>query len=155
MPDTRFQIISDKILEKLQGITKLNTVLDYPTLEFPSYPAAYFVPSEGESAWVTTADDERSYNWEIHIFYEIEPDGIRNALKALFDCVDDILDTFAQDRQLTDSGTNIQSALTSNGYTTDTMISTEPVAADWGQDDEKKILRAIIKLRVRLTISNT
>jgi hypothetical protein len=155
MADTRYQILSDKILEKLQGISKLSLVLDYPVLEFNSYPAAFFVPSEGESQWETNADDERVYAWEIFIYYEIEPDGIRNALRALFDCIDDVLDSFAQDRQLNDGGVGVQTALTNNGYSTDTMITTEPVAAGWEEDSDKKVLRAKINLRVRLTISNT
>lgn len=151
---TRYTLIRSKLLEKLQTVTKLQQVLDYPVEEFTGYPAAFFIPAEGEGEWVTNAEDERSYTFDIHIYYDIEPGGISNAIAALFDCIDDVLDVFAQDKHLSDTGTSLQTLLTSNGYTSDTMVTTQPVSAAWEQDSEKKILRAVVKLQVRLNVSN-
>lgn len=154
MSDTRYTIIKDRITTKLSGIGKLNEVLDYPTLEFGKYPSAYFVPAEGSSDWETNEQDERVYAFDIFLYYETKSGGKQNALNALYDLVDDVLDAFAQDKQLGDTSPTLQAQLTTNGYTTDTVVTVEPVSAGWEEVVDKELLRARIALKVRILISN-
>lgn len=154
MPDSRFKIVNDKILAKLAALTKLNEVVDYPKLEFEKYPAAYFAPAESESSWADNTLDERSYPFEILIFYDTKAVRIAEAKNALFDCVDDVLDTFAQDRQLSDTGTALQASLTANGYTNDTMITVEPVNVSWEQITDQNLIYAKVSIKVRIAVSN-
>ena len=154
MADSRFRIINDKILAKLQALSKLNEVVDYPKQAFEKFPSAYFVPAESESVWADNTADERTYPFELHIFYDTKASTIGTAKNALFDCVDDVLDTFAQDRQLSDTGTSLQQLLISNGYTNDAVITVEPLAVSWQQIPEQGLIYATISIKIRITVSN-
>lgn len=154
MSDTRYTILHNIILEKLQQISKLAVVYEYPTLEPSEFPFAYFVPAQGESEWQTNAEDERIYAFEVYIYYETKLNGIGYAIKALEDATDDVLDIFTYDKQLSSNPPSAQERLLSSGYEGDCMISVEPVNAGWEEVGEKDLIRSKILLKIHLTVSN-
>ena len=144
---TIFTTLKNKILSLLQTVTKLenNNIFDYPKAEVNGYPAAIFYPAEGSVDYETTSEDERVYAWVIEIHYEYDIGGISNALNALYDCVDDVLDKFSTNRMLT--GISMPASTV--------LIGVEPVSAGWGELPNKKILVATINLKIRVSVSSS
>jgi hypothetical protein len=154
----RYTLIRDRIISKIQSAVTSTVpemvVLTAPTLEFQAYPAAYIVPQEGESDWETNTMDERAYPFQINVYYETKQSGVSNALDALMNLVDDILDAFAQDKQMAITTPSLQTQLSNAGYTNDVVMSVSPVAAGWGEITERNLLVATIKITVNLAIPN-
>lgn len=154
----RYTLIRDRIITKIQSAVTSTVpemvVLTAPTLEFQAYPAAYIIPQEGDSDWETNAQDERAYPFQINIYYETKQSGKNGALDALMNLVDDILDAFAQDKQMANTAPSLQTQLASAGYTNDVVKSVSPVAAGWGEVTERELLVATIKITVHLALPN-
>ncbi len=145
MADTFYTVLRNKIKEKLDGIAKLQEVHDEPGLEFQGYPAAVIFPSDQDSDYETTSDNERVYAFIISIFYEIADSGIGPALDALYDVVEDVMDAFDQDSRL--SG-----IVMPDKYE---MIGIRPVTGGWAEVSDKKLLQRDITLKVRVSVSVT
>ena len=129
---------------KLEGISKIVEVVDNPELDFENFPVVTIVPADGESDFETNVEDERIYAYELHVFYETKTSGISFALDAIYDAIDDILDSFASDKQLA----------TFNPGTNRTVLFVEPVSAGWGEVQDKDLVFARVNLRVKVSILN-
>lgn len=143
---TRYEILKDRIELKLNAIAKIQEVADYAKLAFSGYPAATIVPLQGEADYQTTIEDTRVYAFRIDIFYESDANGSQGAINALYDLVDDVLDSFAEDAQLTDDGALGLPA-------GDIVIDVRPVSAGWEEMPEQKLLIATINLNIALQIN--
>lgn len=118
----------------------------YPKMKFTEgYPAATITPSEGESDWETNREDERIYSYDINLFYESKDNGIDTTLDRLMDVIDDVLDEFSNDKQLT--GVVMPAGKT--------MLTCNPIFAGWGSTDDNEHLVATIKLQVRVSVDNS
>lgn len=145
MPDSAYTIIKNKILTILQTITKIQEFYGYPVLNFNGYPAAVIVPSNQDSDYETNVDNERVYAFQLSIFQDIQEGGIENALNALYDLADDVLNAFDSDPVL--SGISLPT-----GYT---MIYVAPSISAWQQVEDKDVLFLNITLRVRISVDTT
>jgi hypothetical protein len=145
---TTYQIIRDKLRDKLLTETAIEEVARYPKREFTGYPAAILVPAEGDSGWETTAEHERAYVFDCQIFYETKGVGNDNALDALYNVVDEVLDNFAEDTLLEQGGAIALPAK-------QTIISVEPVSAGWEAMDDTDLLMARITIRVVVSVDIT
>lgn len=148
MPDTLYTTLRAFILAKLQTITQLENVSDDPVLQFTGYPAAIIIPSEGESDWETNVEDERTYAFEVILYEETKKQGVGMALTKLFDAVDYVLDTFAEDKQFLLPTPIVMP-------TGKTFLTCNPVAAGWGDIPDKELLAATIKLMCRVSVDNS
>ena len=139
---TAYTVIKDYIETKLNTITKIETVYDYPRLDFEEYPAATIIPTTQTSVYQTMSDNERMYNFDVSIFYDVQMSGIETAIDAIDDLVDDVLDLFDTDEFLTGISLPV-------GYE---MIAVEPTAGEFVQTDDKKIVGVTILVAVRVVI---
>lgn len=140
---TAYTVIKDYIESKLKGISKIQAVYDYPKLDFLEYPSAVIIPTTQTSVYQTMADNERTYNFDVMIFYDVQNSGIETAIDAIDDLVDDVLDEFDTDEFLT--GISLPA-----GYT---MVAVEPTAGEFIQSDNKKIVGVTILVKVRVIIN--
>jgi len=140
---TTYTVIKDYIESKLNGIAKIQAVYDYPKLDFSEYPSAVIIPTTQTSIYQTMNDNERKYNFDVMIFYDVQNSGIETAIDAIDDLVDDVLDLFDTDEFLT--GISLPA-----GYT---MIAVEPTTGEFVQNDDKKIIGVTILVAVRVLIN--
>jgi len=145
---TTYQLIRDKLRDKLLTVTSIQEVARYPKREFTGYPAAILVPAEGDSEWETNNEHERVYAFDCQIFYETKTLGNDETLDRLYNVVDEILDEFAEDPNL-EQPTVI--ALPAKK----TMITVQPVSAGWEEVDDTELLMARIQIKVVISVDIT
>ena len=144
MPDTCYTILKNKIDTQLRTISKLQEVSDSPKLQFSGYPSAVIIPSEDSSDYETNQENLRIYAFNINLFYEIQnvDIGIGNAVDALYDLADDIMDLFDKDQTLT--GISLPT-----GYT---MIAVMPASGAWGEVPDTKLITKTISLKIKISV---
>lgn len=140
MPST-FITVRDKIKTKLEDISDIQVVETYPTTDFSGYPACAIYPNDQESDYQNVVQNERRYTFVVSVFYETTATENSIALDALFSLVDQILDSFDQDQQL--SGISLPSGKM--------IIAVEPTTSTWGQVEDRKLLMTNINLVVRIS----
>ena len=142
-----YTTLTAQILSKLQDVSTfdVDNIFDEPRAKITGYPAVVFYPAEGDVDYEMTSDDERQYNYNIEVYYEYDAAGISKALDALYDCVDDVLDEFSEDRML--------AGITMPADTV--LLGVEPVFAEWGELPNKKVLAAIINLKIRVSVTSS
>lgn len=136
-----FDTIRDQIVSKLQGISTIQEVNTEPTLDFGGFPSCVVYPSDQESDYQNTVQNERRYNFIIGVFYEVDQTGVGTALTALYDLSDQILDSFDQDPTLT--GISLPSGKQ--------VIDITPVPSEWREIPDRKLLMTNIRLAVRVS----
>lgn len=136
-----FETLRDAIVTRLQTITQIQQVQTDPDPNFTGYPAATVYPSNQESDYQNTEQNERVYAFIVAVFYETASTGVGDALTALYELVDLILDKFDQDPTLT--GTTMP--------TGKTILDITPVPSQWGQVPDKELLKTDIVLRIRVS----
>ena len=142
MADSTYTILKNKIKDKLEAINKIQEVKDEPGLKLSGYPGAIIYPSEDESDYETTTENLRIYVFVVDLFYEIQSGGLANAIDALYDLADDVMDAFDQDQIL--SGISLPTRYT--------MIGIEPTSGAWGQVPDTKLIAKTIKLRIKISV---
>jgi len=75
----------------------LQEVSQAPKIKFGGYPSAHIVPSENSADYETTTENIRTYAFTIRVFYETKQTSIEDALTALEQVVDSIIDKFDQE----------------------------------------------------------
>lgn len=147
MPDTIYTTLKSKILSKLQGVGKLQSanIFDEPRTDFSGFPAAIFIPVQGNAEYQTTAADKRIYKFEVLLYYDTERFGVSKALDALYDAVDDVMDTFTTDRML--SGISMP--------TNTVLLQVHPMASGWRQTNDQKLIVAVITLECDVSVPSS
>jgi len=96
-----FQHLRNQIKTKLQALTEIQNVYDYPTNDFSGYPAAVIQALNNESDYETTCENERHYIFKLYIWQETEFLNERDARRKIEYLADLIIDTFDKDELLT------------------------------------------------------
>jgi len=148
-----FNTLSDKLKSKLEGISKIQQVYEYPTIKFDGFPAATLTPSENAADFETSNENERNYAFIVRLFQDMPTGNISGekpddyAFRVLRQTVDDVLDAFDQDPTL--SGISMLS-----GYT---LLYLSAAPSSWAAitDVEPNIILAeiIITAKVSFDIS--
>ena len=132
---------------KLATVSKIQYLTDDPTLDnVTGFPAAVVVPSDQESDYETTTENQRVYAFDIFLLYDAKGTTISNAIDALYDLVDDVLDLFDDDPRLTGTLT------VPTGYT---MLDIRPTSGGWGQITERNLITATVKVRALISYDTT
>lgn len=129
-------------------ISTIQEVSNSPRLKFGGYPAATVTPSDQEGDYETTTENIRTYAFIVRVFYETKDTDLANALDALEDIIDSILDKFDQEDLKSASNRTVGINLPT-GYTFLNIWATPSV---WGEIPDKGLLMAEIKVRIRLSI---
>lgn len=135
----------------VSGISGIQQVSNSPRLNFTGYPAATVTPSDQESDYQTTTENVRTYAFIIRIFYETKNTGIADALNALEDIVDSVLDAFDQE-DLKSASARVVGINLPSGYTFLNIWATPSV---WGEIPDQELIMAELKVRIRLSIDIT
>ena len=143
-----FVNIKAAIKTKLEAISTIQEVHDFPTLTFNGYPAAIVKVSRNESDFQTTTENKRDYVVTIFIVQDLQTGATdiqtQQAYATVEDVVDDIEEAFAQDEQL-DGTISLP--------TNETMITCFPMLAEIGNDAEMVI--AEIEMHVIIQFDTT
>lgn len=147
---TTYTLLKQRLLTKLQGISQLQETADEPKLNFSGYPAAYIIPTEGEGDYETSTEDKRIYSFSVYIIYALNADGdiTSDAIDAVYDAIDYVLDSFAGDKLLEDDGVI-------SFPTGKILAEVRPVAAGWGTVADGKYISAEVKVNVFMSVDTT
>ena len=138
-----FETLRDKIVVNLQTITDIQEVNTSPTLEFDAYPSVAVYPTTQESDYETTTQNERIYSFMVSVFHETKTTSKGDALIAMYDVVDQVLDNFDKDPTLT--GISLP--------TGKQIIDIVPTTSEWGQVEDRELLEIDVVLGVRISVS--
>ena len=92
--------IKSKVKDKLESISSIQEVHDYPTEEFNGFPVAVIETVRNESDFETTNENKRSYVFNIYLLQEIETKGVKKAREIIEEVVDDVMEAFDKDQRL-------------------------------------------------------
>lgn len=98
-----FQVIRPLILTKLQSISDIQFADDKHSSNLTGFPAATFEPSGNENIYLTNAENQRKYIFDIIIHQEITKAGRDEAIRILGETVDAVITAFDIDYRLTNN----------------------------------------------------
>jgi hypothetical protein len=85
---------------QVAGSPAFTEVVEYPTNEFPGYPAASITPSEVQSDYITVAQNQRGYGFMVELYYGLDQEtdwqvafsNTRDLVDATLDALDQSID---------------------------------------------------------------
>lgn len=143
-----WQVIRPQIKTLLDTITTLQEVSQVPKIKFDGYPAAHIMPSENSSDYETTSENIRTYAFTVRVFYETKQTTMENALVALEEVVDSVIDKFDQEDLKGSTTRTIGIGLPAD-YT---FLNIFAVPNRWGVLSEDQLIMAEITVRVRISV---
>ena len=132
----------------LNTVSTIQEVSRAPKIRFNGYPSAHIVPSENSNDYETTTENLRTYTFTVRLFYDIKQTSIEDALTALEEVVDSVIDLFDQE-DLKGSTTRTLGLNLPTGYT---FINIWASPGRWGVLDEEQLVMAEINVRIRISI---
>ena len=143
-----FKTIRPQIKTLLEGTSKFSEVVGYPKLKFAGYPAAYVIPSDNDNDYETNRENTRVYAFLVRCFVETKYRGIDEAIEAMEDLVDTVLDVLDEE-DLKSSSTRTVAVSLPAKYTF-LQILAHP--SDWGEVTDPALLMAEITVRVKISV---
>lgn len=143
-----FKVIRPQVKSLLQTITKIQEVSGSPKLQFSGYPACFVIPSDNKADYETTKENIRTYAFIVRFFYETKSTGVSDALEAMEDLIDTVLDTFDKE-DLKDGSTRLVGVNLPTGYT---FLNILAHPSEWGEVRDENLLMAEIIVKVRISI---
>ena len=143
-----WSILRPQIKTLLEEIDTIQQVEGHPTLKFTGFPSAYVVPSDNVADYETTDENIRTYSFIVRVFYETKKKGVSEALDALDDIVDSVIDKFDQE-DLKGSGARTLGVGLPSGYT---FINIWASPSNWGEVESAELLMAEINVGVRVSV---
>lgn len=143
-----FSILRPQIKTLLESISEIQQVAGYPTLKFTGFPSAYVVPSDNSADYETTDENIRTYSFIVRVFYETKRKTVEEALDALDDIVDSVVDKFDQEDLKSDGARTLGVGLP-GGYT---FINIWASPSNWGEVESAELLMAEINVSVRISV---
>lgn len=131
----------------IDSLDKIHEVSDTPALKFGGFPAVHIVPSDSESDYETTTENERVYAFLVRVFYETKQTGVAEAIDKLEDAVDDIIDAIDREDKKGSSTRTVGIDLPSDYI----YLAVSATPSVWGQIDEEQLVFAEIRVRVRVS----
>jgi len=143
-----WKIIRPQLKTLLDTVSTLQEVSKAPKIKFGGYPAAHIVPSENSGDYETTKENIRTYSFTVRLFYETKQTTIEDAMLALEEVVDSVIDLFDQEDMKGVTTRTVGIGLP-DGYT---FINIFATPGRWGVLEEDQLLMAEIIVRVRISI---
>lgn len=140
-----WQILNNKIKSKLEALSDIQVVYDYPWVSFDGYPAVTITPSDMESDYQTNQTNMRTYSFTLRAFMDIEivnqsnlKDKVSKTTEIMRGLVDTIIDTFDSDETLTGISADMPSGKT--------LVTVRPVPGRIVYFEEEKMMIGEITL---------
>ena len=144
--------LSNQLKSKLQSIEDIESVYDYPWLDFDGYPAATITPSGLDSDYESTVENLRTYIFVVRLFVNLnnvnqptEQKKVEDGFRIAEELVDTVIDTFDQDETL--AGISLPS-----GYT---MVAITPTPSVINYFVEDKMIVAEVKINVKVSFDTS
>ena len=144
-------ILRPQIKTLLDTVDTLQEVSSSPKIRFDGYPAAHIVPSENSGDYETTSENVRTYSFMLRTFYETKSTSVGDALTALEEVVDSVIDLFDQEDLKGSDTRTVGIGLPAN-YTFLNIFATP---GSWGELPEDQLIMAEIVVRVRISVDIT
>ena len=129
-------------------MSTIQEVSNAPKVKFRGYPAAHIVPSDNANDYETTTENVRTYAFTLRIFYETKQTSIENALSALEEVVDSVLDLFDQE----DQKGSIDRTVGMNLPARYTFLNIWAMPTAWGELPGEQLIMAQMSVRVRISV---
>lgn len=143
-----FDKISTALIEKLQGLTKIQSFYNYEASNLEGYPALTLTPSGNESEYSSTTENNRTYAFVVRLYVD-RPAGntSENTTETtLRQLVDDVLNRLDFNHQLDNISLD-------TGYT---FLFMEAAPSRWGYAGRETIQRvAEINIRIHFHVDTT
>lgn len=141
-----WQNLSDKIKAILTANTLIQEVFAYEVGTFMGDPVVTLTPSNNESDYSTTTENERVYAFTAMVFVDRTTRGDEAAERILRQLCDSIVDDF--DKNYTLTGVTL-----ATGYT---MLYVEAVPSRWGYVERENVYRvAEITIKCHMNVDVT
>jgi len=95
-----FSTLRTQIQSKLESITNIQQVKNYPTVP-TEFPGATITPSDTDSDYETTEENKRIYTFVVRLFYPAKEPTMSTAISALEGLIDEVVDEFDKDETMT------------------------------------------------------
>lgn len=143
-----FKTLRPQIGALLETLDKIQEVSNSPKIKFDGYPAAHIVPSDNEADYETTKENVRTYAFLVRIFFETKHGGIENAIEAMEEVVDEVLDLFDQEDQKGASTRTVGIGLPSRYQ----FLNIWATPSSWGEVTGEELIMTQIPVRVRVSV---
>lgn len=143
-----FTTLRPQIGTLLGTLDTIQEVSNAPKVKFSGYPAAHIVPSDNSADYETTTENVRTYAFIVRIFYETKTTSVEDALSALEEVVDSVLDLFDQEDQKGAAARTVGIDLPS-GYT---FLNIWAVPGTWGELPGEQLIMAQMSVKVRISV---
>lgn len=140
-------VLRPQIGTLLKTLTTIQEVSNTPKIKFTGYPAAHVIPSENSADYETTTENVRTYAFTVRLFYETKQTTIEDALSALEEVVDSVLDLFDQEDQK-GAATRIVGVSLPTGYT---FLNIWAVPGMWEELSGEQLIMAELSVKVRIS----
>lgn len=143
-----FTTLRPQIGTLLETLDTIQEVSNAPKIKFSGYPAAHIVPSDNEADYETTTENVRTYAFNVRIFYETKVTSVEDALSALEEVVDSVLDLFDQEDQKDAADRTVGVDLPAR-YT---FLNIWAVPGMWGELPGEQLIMAQMSVKVRISV---
>ena len=143
-----FTVIRPQIKTVLEATDKFVEVSGTPKLKFSGYPAAHVVPSDNSNDYLTNVENDRVYAFVVRCFVETKGRGVEEAIEAMEDLVDTVLDALDQEDLKSGSSRTIATNLPAR-YT---YLHIFAVPTSWGEVTDPALLMAEITVQVHISV---
>lgn len=141
-------VLRPQIESVLKTVSTLQEISRAPKIRFNGYPAAHIVPSENSGDYETTSENIRTYSFTVRVFYDTKETPIEDALVALEEVVDSVIDAFDQE-DLKGSDTRLLGINLPAKYT---FINIFASPGAWGELTDEQLIMAEITVKVRISV---
>jgi len=138
-----FQSIRNAIKTRLETISSIQEVADYPNEQFGGFPAAMIASTRNEGEFEMTKENKRTYVFTIYLLQDEKSQGARQARRIIEGVVDDVIQSFDEDQLL--DGVSLSSS--------ETMIICFPALSDIYETPDGKYIVGEMELRVVVSVS--
>ncbi len=141
-------VLRPQLKTLLDGVSTISETSKAPKMKFGSYPAATVTPSDQEGDYETTTENIRTYAFMVRVFYETKDTSVEDAIAALEEVIDSVIDAFDQD-DLKGASTRTVGINLPAKYT---FINIFAVPGAWFEVPDEQLIYAQVSVRVRVSI---
>lgn len=125
----------------------IQEVYNYPKLKFLGYPATNVTPSDSDNDYETTTENIRTYVFKVRNFYEMKNTGLQDAITALTDVADNVIDIFDQENEKSAANRVVGIDMPSR-YT---FLNIWASPSLWGLVEDEQLIFNEVSVRIRIS----
>lgn len=139
-----FIAIKEKLKTKLEAISEIEEVKDYPSVDFDGYPSVTVRTMGNVSDYETTTENIETYNFEVIAFQQLADDGAKTNVQAR-EIIEGLCDTI---RDNIDDDEFLDGIVLPAGRE---LIGVRPTVSQIMEEDSGKYVVALIEIACRVS----